>query len=78
MAFKLFSPENLIPDTCAVSGCDEAIKARGYCMSHYGRLLRHGDPLAGTAHGQIFAETVAARQKMRSALPADLKEAYGF
>ncbi|KKK78920.1 hypothetical protein LCGC14_2838730, partial [marine sediment metagenome] len=73
-----FSPEDLIPDTCAVSGCDEAIKARGYCIAHYERFLKYGDPLAGTAHGQIGVETMQGRSKMRSALPADLKEAYGF
>lgn len=33
---------------CAVEGCPNVHKARGYCLLHYSRLRRHGDPL-GTA-----------------------------
>lgn len=38
---------------CAVGGCNKIIvNRRGYCSSHYRRLLRHGDPLKGNAaHG---------------------------
>lgn len=33
--------------TCAVSECDRPVKARGWCVRHYHRWQRHGDPLAG-------------------------------
>lgn len=32
---------------CAVDACDSASYLRGWCIRHYGRWLRHGDPLAG-------------------------------
>lgn len=31
--------------TCSL--CDRPAHARDYCVAHYSRLLRHGDPLAG-------------------------------
>lgn len=31
--------------TCAVSGCDRALKARKFCGMHYKRFMKHGDPL---------------------------------
>lgn len=34
---------------CSVIGCDGSVKHRGMCYSHYKRVLRHGDPLAGRA-----------------------------
>lgn len=32
---------------CSVDGCDARAKVRGLCWSHYLRLRRHGDPMAG-------------------------------
>jgi hypothetical protein len=32
---------------CAVDGCDKQAKLRIWCVAHYQRWLRHGDPLAG-------------------------------
>lgn len=32
---------------CAVDGCDQPHKSRGYCLTHYSRWLRHGDPNKG-------------------------------
>lgn len=32
---------------CAVAGCNGKSRARGYCVAHYKRWARHGDPLAG-------------------------------
>lgn len=32
---------------CSMLGCGKNIKAKGYCVSHYRRLLKHGHPLAG-------------------------------
>lgn len=29
---------------CAVDGCNEKYRAKGYCRIHYQRFLRHGDP----------------------------------
>lgn len=31
---------------CAVDGCHESAKRRGWCGRHYQRWLKHGDPLA--------------------------------
>lgn len=33
--------------TCSIAGCGSAHYAKGYCFSHYRRMLRHGDPLGG-------------------------------
>lgn len=32
---------------CEVPACDKNAVARGYCVAHYKRFKRHGDPLAG-------------------------------
>lgn len=32
--------------TCSVEGCSNPHKARGYCLMHYQRFMKHGDPLA--------------------------------
>lgn len=32
---------------CKIEGCDKCCVAFGYCSSHYNRLKRYGDPLAG-------------------------------
>lgn len=34
---------------CAVDDCGKPVDARGYCQSHYRRLMNHGDPLGGKA-----------------------------
>ncbi len=33
--------------TCRIEGCESESKKRGWCLFHYGRWLRKGDPLAG-------------------------------
>lgn len=35
--------------TCAIGGCDDPVKARGYCNRHYLRDYRNGGPTAGAA-----------------------------
>lgn len=30
--------------TCSVDGCYRSAKCRGWCMTHYNRIRRHGDP----------------------------------
>lgn len=32
---------------CAIQDCNKPVKTRGWCVAHYKRFLRHGDPLAG-------------------------------
>lgn len=32
---------------CSVNDCAKASMTRGFCIAHYKRFLRHGDPLAG-------------------------------
>lgn len=34
---------------CGIDGCDGLYMARGYCQSHYKRLLKYGDPLGEPA-----------------------------
>jgi hypothetical protein len=29
---------------CSVTGCGKPARARGFCMMHYNRWLRHGNP----------------------------------
>lgn len=31
--------------TCSIDGCEGRHEARGWCVTHYGRWRRHGDPL---------------------------------
>ena len=41
--------------SCAVTGCEQPYRAKGYCLLHYTRWHRHGDPLmvkpSGTPKG---------------------------
>lgn len=34
---------------CSITDCDKTVYARGLCNSHWYRLKKHGDPLAGKA-----------------------------
>lgn len=51
---------------CSVDGCGKAARTRGYCLAHYGRFYRHGDPLGAggrTPKGEperYFCEVVLA------------------
>lgn len=36
------------PRTCAINGCPNPVKARGWCGMHYIRWRRHGDPTTTT------------------------------
>lgn len=40
-----FTPGDNMTGQCSVSGCSAKINARGWCMKHYTRWKRHGDPL---------------------------------
>lgn len=41
--------------TCTLDGCDKPKRARGWCVAHWNRWRRHGDP--GTAAiGPVFGE----------------------
>lgn len=31
---------------CSIEGCDNQVLSRGWCVKHYGRWFRRGDPLA--------------------------------
>ncbi len=46
--------------TCLVPGCDAPIHRRTWCVRHYGRWLRHGDPL-GLAKRPTVAERLWAK-----------------
>ena len=53
--------------TCSIPGCTRRVKARGWCLPHYKRWWRNGDPLAGNAtHKAPLAwliEAVATRDR---------------
>lgn len=34
-------------DKCSIEGCNDAARKRGWCLFHYERWLKKGDPLAG-------------------------------
>lgn len=43
-------PDFIIPSEgaiCGIPGCENPVRSRGLCLSHYSRLLAHGSPLAG-------------------------------
>lgn len=33
------------PKPCSIDDCDDLSYARTYCVKHYGRFMKHGDPL---------------------------------
>jgi len=37
--------------SCSINGCDDSARKRGWCLFHYDRWLRKGDPLAGGPRG---------------------------
>ena len=43
--------------TCSIEGCDKPVRARTWCVKHYSRWQRQGDPLAGRDR---FASPAAA------------------
>lgn len=53
---------------CNIPDCGKRVKAQSLCNMHYKRLLRHGDPLAGSTFRAMrgepekFAEMAAASQ----------------
>jgi hypothetical protein len=46
--------------TCLIEGCGKPSKARGWCIGHWERWRRHGDPLSGRT--EIGAPLDFARQ----------------
>lgn len=46
--------------TCTIDGCTRPHEARGWCIAHYSRFRRHGDPLGGRTPDGTLAEFVAA------------------
>ena len=38
--------------SCAIPGCPNEVHCRGWCMGHYGRWRRHGNPTAGRVMGR--------------------------
>lgn len=41
--------------TCSIHGCGKRAYSRGYCVTHYGRYSRHGDPLVCLATPKFAA-----------------------
>ena len=48
---RMYEPLSIPPplpaedNVCAVEGCDNIVKTRGWCVKHYTRWRNHGDPL---------------------------------
>lgn len=63
-------------ERCSVDGCSGTEVARGWCVKHYNRWLRHGDPLAGrdrapnTDGAPCTVEGCAKPQQARGYCPA--------
>jgi hypothetical protein len=36
-----------MPAACSISACDKPARVRGWCVGHYERWRKHGDPTAG-------------------------------
>lgn len=53
-------------DTCSIEGCDKPIRARGWCIKHWKRWYRHGDPM-----------TVMAQQRATCEVPGCNNPAHG-
>lgn len=47
------------PVECSIAECDEPVYVRGWCVSHYKRWQRHGDPEAGGRLGDRYAYGIA-------------------
>ncbi len=65
-----------VPQKCTVENCDKDTHARRYCMKHYTRYRRHGDPLGGHYFGgegriRIDSPRFAKRFWSRVAITAD-------
>jgi len=37
--------QHAIPNLCSIKNCEKRVTGRGYCNTHYLRLVRYGDPL---------------------------------
>ena len=42
--------------SCSIEGCPELAQKRGWCGRHYGRWIRHGDPLGGREYRVSVSE----------------------
>jgi hypothetical protein len=56
--------------TCAAWGCDRAVKAKGWCLKHYRRVKRHGDPSV-RAKGDSMTSNAVHLRLGRAKGPAD-------
>lgn len=45
---------------CSVAGCESPAKVRGWCRTHYARVLRHGDPLHERPSAKLRCERAGA------------------
>lgn len=43
--YRIRKPAGIAGRTCSVDGCERKHQAKGFCVLHHGRWLRHGDPL---------------------------------
>lgn len=50
-------------EPCEIAGCDKPIKARGWCVAHWTRWHRHGDPLARGVGEVIDGRRICPRCK---------------
>jgi hypothetical protein len=45
------APKERLVAICSLDDCDSQVSALGYCVKHYRRFKKHGDPEAGVAVG---------------------------
>ena len=59
---------------CSIEGCDRPVDRRGWCLRHYGRWYRHGDPLAGRGPSGLPIRDGAGYMVFRSGPHAGIRE----
>lgn len=55
---------------CSIPGCDRPVRARTWCITHYTRWKRNGDPLAGGAVRLVYESPEKAFQSRTVRDPA--------
>lgn len=52
---------------CSIKGCGKPLRARGWCVKHYNRWRRHGDPLTAGKKGYPGSPAAEAERRRKIA-----------